>query len=118
MKIEVTRTPKGRAIKTGEVCCVDTKKKHWMCRINGLDEKYGLNREFLGRALYDTKKKAGGYDIDTLKEGQIIEEGDESGKNGYREYARITKIDDVSLEFEYMRADDVVEHFKALKKVQ
>ena len=118
MRIEVIKTPKGRAIKAGEVCCVDAKKKHWMCRINGLDEKYGLNRDFLGRALYDTKGKAGGYAIDTLKEGHIIEEGDDSGKNGYREYARITKIDDASLEFEYMRSEDVVEHFKTIKKVQ
>jgi hypothetical protein len=116
MKIEVIKTPKGRAIKTGEICCVDAKKKHWMCMIKGLDEKYGLSRDFLGRAMYDTKGKAGGYAVDNLKEGQIIEEGDESGKNGYREYARITKIGDSSLEFEYMRADDVVEHFKSLKK--
>lgn len=116
MKLEVIKTPKGRAIRAGEICCVDPKKKHWMCTIKGLDEKYGLSRDFLARALYDTKGKAGGYSIEGLREGQILEEGDDSGKNGYREYARITRIDDAALEFEYLRADDVVEHFKALKK--
>jgi len=33
-----------------------------------------------------------------------------------REYARITSIGDTALEFEYLRADDVVELFKSLKK--
>jgi hypothetical protein len=116
MKIAVITTPREKAIKAGEICCVDAKKKHWMCKILGLDEKYGFNREFLKRALYENKGKAGGYSIDGLKAGNIIEEGDESGKNGYREYARITKIDDSTLEFEFMRANDVTEYFTELKK--
>lgn len=33
MRIEVIKSPGGRAIKAGEICPVDPKKKHWMCRI-------------------------------------------------------------------------------------
>jgi len=112
MRIEVIRSPRGRAIKAGEICPVDPRKKHWMCRITGLDEKFGFNREFLGRALYDNRGRAGGYSIDGLKEGDIVEEAD-GGKS--REYARIKKIDDSGLEFEYMRASEVTDQFKSAK---
>ncbi|BAI61965.1 hypothetical protein MCP_1893 [Methanocella paludicola SANAE] len=113
MRIEIIKSPRGRAISSGQVCPVDTKKKHWMAKITGLDEKFGLSRDFLRRSLYDTRGKAGGYSVDGLKAGDIIEEGDDSGKSGYREYARITRIDDATLEFEYMRAGDVSEYFKS-----
>lgn len=115
MRIEVVKSHGGRAISAGEICPVDMKKKHWMAKIIGLDEKFGFSRDFLRRAMYDTKGKTGGYSADGLKAGDIIEEGDESGKNGYREYARITSIDDTALEFEYMRASEVSEYFKAKK---
>ncbi len=118
MRIEVIKSPRGRAISAGQVCPVDTKKKHWMAKIIGLDEKFGLSRDFLKRSLYDSKGKAGGYSADGLKAGDIIEEGDDSGKNGYREYARITKIDDSALEFEYMRAGEVSEYFELKKSGQ
>jgi hypothetical protein len=109
MKIEVIKAPRGRAIKAGEICPVDPKKKHWMCRIVGLDDKFGFNRDFLRRALYDSKGKSAGYSIDGLKEGDIVEEAD-AAKN--KEYARIVKIDDSGLEFEYMRASEVSASFK------
>jgi len=115
MKLDVVTTPQGRAIRAGGICCVDIKKKHWMCKILGLDEKYGFNRDFLKRAMYESKGKPSGYSLDGIKVGDIIEEGDESGKTGYREFARITKLDDSTLEYEYMRANDVTEHFKAVK---
>jgi len=110
MRIEVIKSPRGRAIKAGEICPVDTRKKHWMCRITGLDEKFGFKRDFLRHALYDSKGKSGGYSVAGLKEGDIVEEAD-GGKS--REYARIVKIDDSALEFEYMRAGEVTAHFKA-----
>jgi hypothetical protein len=116
MKIEVVKTPKGRAVKAGEIYAVDLGKKHWMCKIIGLDPKFGLNRDFLGRAFYDTKGKAGGYIVDSLKPGDIIEEAGGSGKKVYKEYARVVGIDDSALEFEYMRENDVQEHFKAADK--
>jgi hypothetical protein len=112
MRIEVIKSPRGRAIKAGEICPVDPKKKHWMCRIIGLDEKFGFKRDFLRRALYGDKGKSGGYAVDELKEGDIVEEAD-GGKN--REYARIKKIDDSALEFEYMRASEVSAQFKSAK---
>lgn len=113
MRIEVIKSPGGRAIKAGEICPVDPKKKHWMCRITGPDDKFGFKREFLKRALYDNKRKPGGYTIHGLKEGDIVEEAD-GVKN--REYARIVKIDDSALELEYMRAAEVSAYFKAGKE--
>lgn len=115
MRIEIIKSPRGRAIIEGQVCPVDTKKKHWMAKVIGLDDKFGFSRDFLRRSMYDTKGKAGGYSVDGLKAGDIIEEGDDSGKTGYREYARITRIDDSALDFAYMRASEVSEHFKAKK---
>lgn len=115
MRIEVIKTPKGRAIKAGEIYSVDLTKKHWMCRILGLDPKFGFNRDFLGRALYDAKGKAGGYLVEGLKAGDIIEEAGGSGKKVYREYARVIKVDDAELEFEYLREDAVKGHFNATK---
>lgn len=113
MKIEVVKTPKGRAVKAGEIYAVDMSKKHWMCKIIGLDPKFGLNRDFLGRTFYDAKGKAGGYIVDSLKPGDIIEEAGGSGKKVYKEYARVVRVDDSGLEFEYMRENEVQEHFKA-----
>ena len=110
MRIEVIKSSRGRAIKAGEICPVDPKKKHWMCRITGLDEKFGFNRDFLRRDLYDNRGRSGGYAIDELKEGDIVEEAD-GGKN--REYARILKVNDSGLEFEYMRASEVSARFKS-----
>jgi hypothetical protein len=115
MKIEVVKTPGGRVINAGEICPVDTKKKHWMSKIIGLDEKFGFNRDFLKRALFDKKGKAGGYSVDNLKEGDIIEEAD-AVKN--KEFARVVSIDDSAIEFEYMRANEVEERFKELKASQ
>jgi hypothetical protein len=112
MRIEVIKTPRERAIKAGEICPVDPKKKHWMCRVTGPDEKFGFKRDFLKGALYDNKRKPAGYSVDELKEGDIVEESD-GGKN--REYARIKKIDDTALEFEYMRASEVSAHYKSAK---
>ena len=116
MKIEVVKTPKGRAIKAGEIYAIDPGKKHWMCKIIGLDPKFGLNRDFLGRAFYDAKGKAGGYLVEGLKPGDIIEEAGGSGKKVYREYARVIAIDDKALEFAYLRENEVQEHFKATSK--
>lgn len=110
MRIEVIKSPKGRAIKAGEICPVDMKKKHWMCRIAGLDPKFGFNRDFLRRALYDKKGKSEGYSVDGLKAGDIVEEAD-AAKN--KEYARIVKVDDSTLEFEYMSASEVSAQFEA-----
>ncbi|HTY92153.1 MAG TPA: hypothetical protein VMC84_13335 [Methanocella sp.] len=110
MRIEVTKTPQGIAINAGEICPVDTKKKHWMAKIIGLDEKFGFNRDFLKRAIYDKKGKAAGYSIEGLKEGDIVEEAD-AVKN--REYALVKKIGDGFIELEYMRAANVTEHFKS-----
>jgi hypothetical protein len=110
MRIEVIKSSGGRAIKAGEICPVNPKKKHWMCRIIGLDEKFGFKRDFLKGALYDDKRKPAGYSIDELKEGDIVEEAD-GGKD--REYARIEKIDELGLEFEYMRASEVSARFKS-----
>lgn len=112
MRIEIVKSPQGRAINAGEICPVDTKKKHWMAKIIGLDEKYGFNRDFLKRAMYDKKGKAAGYSIEGLKEGDIVEEAD-AAKN--KEYARVKKIDDSSIELEYIRATNVTEHFKSVK---
>ncbi len=110
MRIDMIRSPRGRAIKAGEICPVDLKKKHWMCRIKGLDEKFGFNRDFLKRSLYDDRGRPGGYDVEGLKPGDVIEEAD-NAKN--REYAIIKKIDDLSLEFEYIRADDIPGYLKS-----
>jgi hypothetical protein len=115
MRIEVVKTPGGKAINSGEICPVDTKKKHWMSKIIGLDDKFGFSRDFLKRALYDKKGKSGGYSVDNLKEGDIIEEAD-AVKN--REFARIVRIDESAIEFEYMRAEEVEERYKKLKASQ
>ena len=64
MRIEIIQSPQGRAILAGQVGPVDTKKKHWMAKIVGLDEKFGFNRDFLKRAIYDKKGKAAGYSIE------------------------------------------------------
>lgn len=109
MRIEFFKSPQGRAINAGEICPVDTKKKHWMAKIIGLDPKFGFNRDFLKRALYDKKGKSAGYSIDGLKEGDIVEEAD-AAKN--KEFARVTKIGDDFIELEYMRETNVTEHFK------
>jgi hypothetical protein len=116
LKIEVVKTPKGRAIKAGEIYAVDPGKKHWMCKIIGLDPKFGLNRDFLGRAFYDAKGKSGGYAVDALKPGDIIEEAGGAGKKVYKEYARVVSIDDTTLEYEYIRETEVQDRFKAVEK--
>jgi hypothetical protein len=110
MRIDIIKSPQGRAINAGEICPIDVKKKHWMAKIIGLDEKFGFNRDFLRRALYDKKGKAAGYSIEGLKEGDIIEEAD-AAKN--REFARVKKIEDATMELEYMRSTNVTEQFKA-----
>ena len=112
MRIEIVRSPQGRAINAGEVCPVDTKKKHWMAKIVGLDPKFGFNRDFLRRAMYDKKGKAGGYSVDGLREGDIVEEAD-AAKN--KEYARVKKIGDDFIELEYIRETNVTEQFKNVK---
>ncbi len=113
MRIEVIKTPQGRAINAGEICPVDIKKKHWMAKVIGLDEKFGFNRDFLKRAMYDKKGKAAGYSVDGLKEGDIVEEAD-AAKN--KEYARVKKIEDAFIELEYLRASNVTEEFKGSKE--
>lgn len=110
MRIEIIQSPQGRAILAGQIGPVDTKKKHWMAKIVGLDETFGFNRDFLKRAIYDKKGKAAGYSIEGLKEGDIVEEAD-AAKN--REYARVKKIGDGFIELEYLRASNVTEHFKS-----
>lgn len=65
---------------------------------------------------YDGKGKPGGYLVNGLNEGDIIEEAGGSGKKVFREYARVVKVDDSTLEYEYMRESEVKDRFKPPEK--